>query len=312
VKVALFGGAGGVGSSAAFNLLRTGDPYEIVIVDPREHMTVSHVMDYAQVLELAPGASVRAGSEADLLDADVVVTTAGAALTVNTSRMVYLEQNAAIVRSLAAALCAAGPSWKGVLLVMTNPVDPLVTILQRETCLERRRVLGYTLNDSLRLRTGIGEVLGVEPGRVDAWVLGEHGDGAVPLFSHVKVDGEHAELSPEQRAHAVDFMRGWYSRHVALDSGRSSTWTSGLGTARMVAAIAAGDGELMPASVVLEGEYGFQGVSLSVPVKLGRQGVEEIVEWELAEDERAALGAAADAVRSAAAAAGVEPAHDPA
>jgi malate dehydrogenase len=312
VKVALFGGAGGVGSSAVFNLLSTGDAYEIVVIDPRENMTVSHVMDYAQVLELAPGASVRSGSEADLLDADVIVATAGAPLTVNTSRMVYLEANAAILRSLAAALCAAGSPWKGVLLVVTNPVDPLVTMLQRDSCLERHRVFGYTLNDSLRLRTGIGEALGVEPGRVDAWVVGEHGDGAVPVFSRVKVDGEPAELSAEQRMHAVDFMGSWYEKHVALDSGRSSTWTSGLGTARMVQAIAADDGQLLPASVMLDGEYGIYGVSLSVPVRLGPGGVREIVEWELADDERAALSAASDSVHSAAAAASVDPAHDPA
>ena len=310
MKVTLFGGAGGVGSSVAFNLLSTGGAYELVVMDSREHMVVSHVMDLQQVRELAPGASVRKGCAEDLLDADVVVVCASAPLTVNLSRMVYLEANAAIVRRLAALL---GPSWPGVLVMVTNPVDPLVTVFQQETGMTRTRVLGYTLNDSLRLRTGLGDALGIDPGRIEAWALGEHGDGVVPLFSRVKIDGEPAEIGPQVREQALDFMRGWYRIHVALDSGRSSTWTSGLGVARMVRGILEGSGELMPASLVLDGEYGTHGVSFGVPVTLGREGASAIHEWELAPGEEAGLRAAADAVRSAAgAAASVEPAHDPA
>ena len=310
MKVALFGGAGGVGSSVAFNLLIGGGPYELVVIDPREHMVVSHVMDLQQVREMSPGPSVRKGCPEDLLDADIVVVSAAVPLTVNSSRMVYLEANAAIVRRLGALL---GPSWPGILLMVTNPVDPLVTLFQQQTGIERRRVLGYTLNDSLRMRTGIGDALGVDPGRVDAWAIGEHGDGIVPLFSRVRIDGQPAELSHEVRDQALDFMRGWYRTHVALDSGRSSTWTSGLGVARMVRGIAEDAGVLMPVSLMLDGEYGFAGVSLSVPVTLARGGAKAILEWELAPDEQAGLNAAADAVRSAAgAAARVEPAHDPA
>jgi malate dehydrogenase len=310
VKVALFGGAGGVGSSVAFNLLSAGAAHEVVVIDPREHMVVSHVMDLHQVLELSPGASVRKGCAEDLLDADIVVVTAAVPLTVNTSRMVYLEANAAIVRRLAALL---GPSWPGIVLMVTNPVDPLVTVFQQETGMERKRLLGYTLNDSLRMRTGIASALGIDPGRVEAWALGEHGDGVVPLFSRVNIDGRPAEISRQVRDQALDFMRGWYSTHVALDSGRSSTWTSGLGVARMVRAIAEDRGDLMPVSIALDGEYGTEGVALSVPVTLGRGGATAIQEWDLAPDEQAGMGAAAEAVRSAAGTgASVEPAHDPA
>ena len=105
----------------------------------------------------------------------------------------------------------------------------------------------------------------------------------------------------DQRAAAADFTRGWFAKHKALDSGRSSTWTSGLGTARMVRAIANGGGEHFPASIVLDGEYGIEGVSVSVPVTIGRRGVEEIHEWELSDEEQAALSAAAECIRGAAA-----------
>ena len=296
MKVALFGGAGGVGASAAFNLLLGAAAHELVIVDSRPEMVVSHVMDFQQVLEQGGTGSVRAGGLDDLRDSDIVVVCASMAEGPSDSRMLFLERNARIVRDAAEEI---GAGWEGVVLMVTNPVDPLVTLFQQITGLDRRRVIGYTLNDTLRLRTGIALALGLDPGRVDAWVVGEHGDSSVPLFTRVLVDGEPVELSDDQEASASEFTRRWFARHKALDSGRSSTWTSGLGTARMVRAIADGAGDSFPASIVLAGEYGIDGVSVSVPVTVGRHGVQEIHEWQLSDEERAALHAAAECVREA-------------
>jgi malate dehydrogenase len=212
---------------------------------------------------------------------------------------VFLNDNAAIVNRIGDLLAKAGPDWGGVLLIVTNPVDPLCTWVQRRTGFDRRRVLGYTLNDSLRLRSGISHVLNAAPQSIDAWVIGEHGDSCVPLFSRVKVAGAPVALTAEQQGKAEEFMRSWYARHVALDSGRTSTWTSGLGVARMVASIAYGKGEIWPASVVLAGEYGIDGVSLSVPVSLSHCGAEDIHEWEITPEERTALLASAARMREA-------------
>lgn len=294
MKVALFGGAGGVGASAAFNLLLDPAGHELVIVDSRPEMVVSHVMDFQQVLEQGGSGSVRAGDRGDLCDSDVIVVCASTAEEMTDSRLRFLERNAAIVRSAGEAL---GASWPGVVVMVTNPVDPLVTLFQQLTGIDRRRVIGYTLNDTLRLRTGIALALGIDAGRVDAWVVGEHGDSSVPLFTRVLVDGEPVGLSDDQQASAADFARGWFAKHKALDSGRSSTWTSGLGTARIVRAIANGGGERFPASMVLDGEYGIEGVSVSVPVTIGGGGVEKVHEWDLSPDEAAALRAAAECVR---------------
>jgi len=291
VKVTLVGGAGGVGASVAFNLVLMRGGHEIVLVDNRPAMIASHLMDLEQTLELSPGCSVRGGVLADVQDSDVVVLLSSTPLTVGTSRLEYLAKNAAIADALVAP---AG----GTLVVVTNPVDPLVTRLQRRTGLDRRRILGYTINDSLRLRTGLTRALGVAPGSVDAWAIGEHGDLSVPLLDRVTVNGEPVHPTAEQAAAAEEHLRTWYVKHVALDSGRSSTWTSGLGIARMVVALD-GDGELWPASVVLEGEYGIDGIALTVPVTIGRGGAEQIHEWELAPRELAALQAAAELVRSA-------------
>lgn len=297
MKVTIVGGAGGVGASVAFNLLLSSDGDEIVLVDTRSSSVVSHVMDFEQVLELSPGCSARGGDEADIGDAGIVIVTAAVPLTLNTSRLVYLADNARIVDEIVDQLPA---QWSGVTLVVTNPVDPLVTRIQRRSGLDRRQVIGYTMNDSLRFSTGLANAFGafgVESGRVKAWVLGEHGEKCVPLVDRVTVNGDRVEPTSEQATLAAEYLRTWYARHVALDSGRSSTWTSGLGVARMVTAIAHGDDAPWPASVVLDGEYGISGVAVSVPVTLGPSGVEQIHEWALGDDDLDALRASADLVR---------------
>ena len=298
MKVAIFGGGGGVGSSAAFNLLIGRDAHDVVLVDRRPEMVTSHVMDLEQVLEQGGTGSISGGDLSDVVDSDIVVVAASAPLTVNVSRLEYLTANAEIVEELVSVLARADSRWPGTLVVVTNPVDPLCNWIQRRTGIDRTRVLGYTLNDSLRLRTGIAKALRADPGTVDAWVLGEHGDACVPLFDRVRVGGGPVGLTPEVRAEAEEFLRTWYVRHVALDSGRSSTWTSGLGVAAMVDAVVNGAEELWPVSLVLEGEYGVEGVALSVPVAL-RDGMAVIQEWPLSQEEREALEHASELVADA-------------
>jgi malate dehydrogenase len=231
-RIAIVGGGGGVGSSLAFNLLLAPESYEIGLVDGHSGMARSHEMDLQQVVAAGATGSIGVVPHDAIAGADVVVVSAAAPLTVNRSRMVYLHDNARIVKEVTAAVDPAAT-----LVVVTNPVDPLCTWVQRERGLERRRVVGYTANDSLRLQTAIGDALGVASNRVDAWVIGEHGDGCVPLLDRVRVDGEPIDLSGDQRRAAEDFVRSWYIRHVALDSSRSSTWTSGHMVARMIGAL---------------------------------------------------------------------------
>jgi malate/lactate dehydrogenase len=298
LKVLIAGAGGGVGASVAFNLLLSPLACEVVLLDSRRKMVLSHAMDLEQVLEQGGTGTVRAGDYDDVAGADVLVVTASAPLTVNDSRMVYLEANAAI---LAPLLDRLPPGWSGVLIVVTNPVDPLCTWAQRRTGLDRRHLLGYTLNDSLRLRTAVAKALATAPGRVQGWTIGEHGDLAVPLLDRLELDGRRVVLDDVQRAQVQEFIGSWYVRHVALDSGRSSTWTSGLGVARMVTTcLSANDPELWPASVMLEGEYGIEAVSLSVPVTLAAGGVRAIHEFPLSESQSKALRAGAEFVRSAA------------
>jgi malate/lactate dehydrogenase len=306
-RIAIVGAGGGVGSSVAFNLLLRDEPYDVELVDGRSGMAASHEMDLQQVLAAGASGSVGIVDPAAIRAADVVVVSAAVPLTVNRSRQVYLQDNAAILRAVADVLGDAA-AWPGVLVVVTNPVDPLVTWLARTYGLARERLVGYTANDSLRLRTAVGTLLEVAPSSVDAWVVGEHGDHCVPLLSRIAVGGRPVALSAEQEAAAVAFVREWYVRHVALDSGRSSTWTTGHGVARMIAALTGAVApEAWPASVVLAGEYGLRDVALGVPARLGPGGVLGVEEWPLADGELRALRAAADVVAAAAAAIDASP-----
>jgi len=306
MKVVLAGGAGGVGASLAFNLLLGEHEHDVVIVDTREATARSHVLDLEQVLEQGGRGTIRVGDHSDLDGADIVVLSASAPLRPNASRLVFLEENAAIVSEYADAIATRQPGWPGVVVMVTNPIDPLVMALQRGTQLDRHRVIGYSLNDSLRLRTAIAAALHTAPGAVEAWSLGEHGDASVPLLSAVRIDGAPARLTDAQRDAALDFTRGWYARHVALDPTRSSTWTSGRGLARVVTALAGGAPVTIPASIVLDGEYGLRGVALSVPATIGRGGVTAIHSWPLADDEAAGLRDAAAVIAAAAARIGVD------
>jgi malate/lactate dehydrogenase len=275
-----------VGASLAFSLLLAPEPFDVLVIDRRPEKVASHVMDLEQVLALGGGRSIAAGAWEELDGVDALVVCASTALTANTSRAVYLDANSAIVDGIARRLSG----WDGAVVMVTNPVDALTARLAAALG-DRRRVVGYTLNDSLRLRTAVAAELGVAVADVEAWVVGEHGDRAVPVFSRVRVAGEPVVLSAAQRVAATDFVRTWYRRHVALDSRRSSTWTSGAGIARMLAAMLRGTRDTWVASTVLDGEYGLSGDALGVPVVLGPGGVERVVEWELAPDELAALQA---------------------
>lgn len=295
MKVALIGGAGGIGSSVAFNLIRTMTPYEILIIDNRPNMITSHVMDLQDALSLGGAVSIRSAELSEAHDADIVVLSAAVPLTLNTSRDVYLNANANIVASIVDPLVASG--WEGIFILMTNPVDPLLTWIAQRTGWSHKKIMGYTLNDTQRFRTGIALSLDIAPQRVSCWVVGEHGAGQVPVFGSVRVDGEYVELSPQQREVALDYADNWYVRHVALDSGRTSTWSSGIGGAMMIEAIVHTSPDAFPASLIQANEYGLSGMSISVPAYLSPSGVTGIEVIDLSDSEMVALHESAEKIQ---------------
>jgi malate dehydrogenase len=296
LRVAFAGGAGTVGSTAAFRVAQLGVASEILLLDTRQNMVESHVMDLEQAAATLGTTRVAAAGWDDLHSCDVVVLSASLPERNVSSRDEYLGGNAAIVAEAARRIGQTCP--QAVVVVATNPVDVFTYLTAELGGLPARQVVGYSWNDSLRLRWAVAGVLGVPAAEVSAWVLGEHGEAQVPLFDRVRVGSRPVALSGEQRERAEAAVRGWFSRYQALQSGRTSGWTSAVGIGEVVSALAGVGADCLPCSAVLAGEYGLSGVSLGVPARLDGNGVREVVEFDLAQEDLERLHEAAAKVRA--------------
>ncbi len=294
-KVAFIGGGGTVGSSAAFCLARSGAAAEIVLIDARDNMARSHAMDLDQAVSPESATTVRAGDWAELSGADAVVLSASLPERNVASRDEYLTGNLQIVREAARHIAAHSP--RAVVLVATNPVDVFTSVLPLFTGMEKRRFLGYSWNDTLRFRWALARTLGVSVGTVDGIVVGEHGEGQIPLFDRVTVAGRPVRLSQDQQRAVDQSIRSWFATYQGLQSGRTSGWTSAVGIASVIESVLAGADAPLPCSTGLDGQYGVSGVSLGVPVRLGPAGAEQIVELELTPLQSERFHAVADKVR---------------
>lgn len=296
MKVSIVGGAGVVGASAAYRLAQDGWASEIVLMDKAENAAEAHALDIGQAVVNRTGVRVRAGGAPACEGSDVVIMTAGVPHRFSvTSRAEFLKENVPLVAEL------AGPCVKGspeaVWIVATVPVDPLVHLIHSRFSVPREKVLGLNNNDTCRFRWAIARTLSVPSTRVEAFVLGEHGETQVPLFSRIRVDGEPVTLTPEQVARVKSEISGFFAEWTRLNPGRTAGWTSAESLGDLVAGMASGDGRILPCSTPLEGEYGMAGVSLGVPVRLGEGGVEEIVRLDLAPEEERALEHSSSMVR---------------
>lgn len=295
-KIAFIGGAGTVGSSAAFHVAQLGLASEILLVDAREHMAMCHVLDLEQANSDFNGTVIRAGSWPDLEGSNIVVLSASLPERNVSSRDEYLLGNVSIVREAAKYLTTYSP--QAIVLVATNPIDVFTYVLARLTGQPARQVIGYSWNDTLRFRWAVARILGVPVTDVGAVVLGEHGETQVPLFDRITIRSLPVSLGPEQQREVEDAIRSWFARYQGLQSGRTTGWTSAVGIGRVIASLVTASSEPIPCSTTLSGEYGLADVSLGVPVRLGPEGVREIVELPLTEPERERMQLAANKVRS--------------
>jgi len=201
-RVGILGAAGLIGSGVAA-ALATGDGCrELHLVDPRTDLLRAHLIDIAEA-QVAAGSATTALSiaEADAApEVDLVIVAASAPETPEGDRKHFLAANLRLLRALVPTVQRM-IGERGVVLLLSNPVDVLADALLRLTGLPPHRIIGYSLNDTLRFRMAIGRELGVHAGRVEAWVLGEHGSGQVPLFSCIRLDRSRGR-SHRRRARA--------------------------------------------------------------------------------------------------------------
>jgi len=230
---------------------------------------------------------------------DVVLITAGLPRKPGMSRMDLIETNAKIVRSVAENVARHAPD--AVVIVVSNPLDEMTALAQIATGFPKRRVLGQAgMLDTARFTNNVAEKLGLPIGRVSTLTLGSHGDTMVPVPSRCTADGKPLSelLSEDEIEELVTRTRNGGAEVVALLKTGSAYYAPSAAAARMARAVVEDSGAVLPVCAWVDGEYGISGVYLGVEAEIGREGVRRVIETELTEAERAALGEAAEAVRA--------------
>jgi malate dehydrogenase len=290
MKVAIIGAAGTLGSCAAFNILIHKLADEILMIDPWADVLTGHCMDLGFVASTLD-VKVTKGSYENLGGTDIVVMTAGAPSGVIKSRTELLPANLVIVKDTAEKINRYCPG--AIVIMETNPVDPLnyaMYLLSKDR--NRRRYIGYCMNDALRFRMWSAEALKVPACQVDGTVLGEHGSNQVMLFSSLKVSGKPVVVTEEVKAWVRAQPQIMLNIFENLKPKRTAGWVSSVGTAAIINAIKNNTRELLSCNVVLQGEYGCRNMAMSVPAVVGKNGIEDIRILPLAEDEKTGLAGA--------------------
>ena len=303
--VTIIGAAGAIGSSIFVELHRQRLFKTFNLVDPRKNVLESYRIDLAEASIAAseessninvyePKEAVGAGTASDL-----VICAATKGEKPGLSRSSFAAMNWELLRSLM-PLIEAAVKPQGTVLLVSNPIDVLAARLARESAvLGANRILGYSLNDSTRLRAVMAMELGVDPKRVSAQALGMHGEVLVPLFSDAKVNGKPVDLSASQRERIVEWMDGWFDRWQELESGRSSTWSTAVGVALMVTAMRGR--QVMPTSIETSGvDFLPNGSFIALPAVLepGRAYPDPLFGQDLDAEEREKLITAAEQVKA--------------
>lgn len=297
MKVTIIGAAGSVGSPAAFYIAALGLVDEVLMIGgKRQNVLKQHAMDLSTAVS-AQNIFVRAGGYEDMTGSDIVINTAGVAQGLIKDRMEMLPMNIPLIKGIAEQIKKYCP--EAIIITASNPVGPLNYATYLAGGFDRKQLIGYSINDSFRLREMIAHAYGIKVSQVDGTVIGEHGATQVMLFSSVTIDGQPIEVSEHVkqsiRAEGPNILK----RYEELQAGRTAGWTCAIGLAAFVKAIVNDTGELLPCSLVLDGEYGQKNLSMSVPARIGRSGAKEILEWDLAPDEQEGLKKSTDTLKAA-------------
>ena len=295
-KVSIVGAAGTVGAAAGYSIALRGIADELVFVDipEQEDTTVGQAADTNHGVAYNANTEVSQGDYEATAGSDIVVITAGLPRSPGDSRLDLADDNAPIMEDIRASLAEHNDDF--VSITTSNPVDLLNRHLYETGDRDRGKVVGFGGRlDSARFRYVLSERFDVPVQNVDATILGEHGDAQVPVFSKVRVDGRDLELTDNEKEEILADLQE--SAMNVIERKGATEWGPAQGVAHMVDAVLRDTGEVLPASVKLEGEYGHEGVAFGVPVKLGSNGVEEVIEWDLEGLEREQMQGAADKLR---------------
>lgn len=306
-KVAIIG-CGFVGSSTAFALMESGLFSEIVLIDVDHSRAEGEAMDISHGIPFVKPMKIYAGDYDDIVDASIIIITAGAAQKPGETRLQLVQKNVSIFKSIIPEISRR--KCEGVLLIVSNPVDILTYVAQKLSGFPVNRVIGSgTVLDTARLKSMLSEHLDIDSRTVHAFIIGEHGDSELAAWSSAAVSGVPLSKFCEMRGH---FNHDESERHIQemvknsayeiIERKKATYYGVAMAVRRICEAIARDEKSILSVSSLMQGQYGLKDICLSMPTIVGSDGVEEKVPISLDEDEITKLMASADALKEIASA----------
>lgn len=299
-------GAGAVGATFCYALAQSGLADEIVLIDKNEDLMKGQVLDLVHGQTFFPTVGIRSGTIADCADAQLVVITAGAAQKPGETRLQLIKKNAEITGDIAEAVDKSG--CKGVMLIVSNPVDVLTFVALKRSGWEKGRVIGSgTVLDSSRFRHLLSKHCNVDVHNVHAYILGEHGDSEFAAWSMTNIAGisidEYCPVCRKcsdwknQRRLIEEQVRD--SAYHIINYKGSRQFAVGLALVRITGAILRSQNTILSVSTLVESEFGLKHICLSVPCVVSDSGVTRIIESPLSSEELGLLANSAGVLRRA-------------
>lgn len=295
-------GCGNVGATTAYTLMLSGMFSEIVLIDIDKKKAAGEAEDMIHGIPFNSPVDIYAGDYRDLKDAAVVIITAGANQRPGETRIDLVHKNVKVFSSIVGSICDAG--CEGILLVVTNPVDVLTYVTLSLSRFPANRVIGSgTVLDTARLKQLVGNRLGVDSRNVHTFIIGEHGDSEVAVWSSANVSGVElssfckeccADCDPTSFKPMFEDVRD--AAYRIIDAKGATYYAIAESVRRIVTAIVKDEQTILPVSTLVGGHYGIDGVCMGLPCIVGRNGIERILEIPLDEEEGRKLRESASAL----------------
>lgn len=302
-KVAIIG-CGFVGSASAFSLMQSGLFSEMVLIDADVNRAEGEALDISHGVPFARPMKIYAGNYDDIVDASIIVITAGANQKPDETRLDLVHKNVDIYKQIIPEISKR--NCKGILLIVSNPVDILTYVAVKLSGFDENRVIGSgTVLDTARLKYLLGEHLEVDSRTIHAFIIGEHGDSEMAAWSSANVSGIPINTFCEMRGHfhhqkamqeIADAVKN--SAYEIISKKRATYYGIAMSVKRICEAIIRDEKSILPISSIMHGEYGIEDVSLSMPAIVGKSGVEAKVPIVLNELERTKLEQSADMLKA--------------
>lgn len=300
-------GCGFVGSASAFALLQNGLFSELVLIDANKDKAEGEAADISHGIPFAGQMKIYAGDYDDAADAAMIIVTAGAAQKPGETRLDLVHKNVSIFKSIIPEI--AKRDYKGILLIVANPVDILTYTAIKLSGLPENRVIGSgTVLDSARLKYALGEHLGVDSRSVHSFIIGEHGDSEIAAWTSANVSGIPLSDFCEMRGH---FNHDEATHRIAeevknsayniIEKKGATYYGIAMSVKRICECVMRDEKSILPISAMMHGEYGISDITLSMPAIVGRNGIECHVPIHLSDDEQEKLLASAGTLKEVAA-----------